>query len=96
MKTLTKVAMVEHLMDTMALPRQDARLLVDGFFDMIIEQLGEGREVKLSGFGNFRLRDKRSRPARNPRTGEAAMVSARRVVSFRAGQKLRKRLQERK
>lgn len=96
MKTLTKAHMVQHLMDTMTISKQDARLLVDGFFATISEQLGEGREVKLSGFGNFRLRNKNARPARNPRTGEAAVVSARRVVSFRAGQKLRQRLQQSK
>lgn len=92
MTTLTKADMVAHLMHKLPLTKQDARLIVDGFFEEIAVQLTSGREVKLSGFGNFSLHDKRERVARNPRTGEPATVSARRVVKFRAGQKLRQKL----
>lgn len=89
MQTLTKADMIEHLMYKNRLTKQQARQVVDGFFDTIAEHLSEGREVKLSGFGNFELKDKNARPGRNPKTGEAAMISARRVVSFKAGQKFR-------
>lgn len=93
MSTLTKADMTEHLMRKLPLNKQQARLLVDGFFDEIACQLSEGREVKLSGFGNFELKDKTSRPGRNPKTGEEVEVSARRVVTFRAGQKFRQRIE---
>lgn len=89
MQTLTKADMVEHLMYKNRLTKQQARQVVDGFFETIAEHLAEGREVKLSGFGNFELKDKNARPGRNPKTGELVPVSARRVVTFRAGQKFR-------
>lgn len=92
MATLTKADMVEHLMNKLPLTKQEARKLVDDFFNEIAQNLANGREVKLSGFGNFYLNDKSARPGRNPKTGEAVEISARRVVSFKAGQKFRNRL----
>ncbi len=92
MATLTKADMVEHLMNKLSLTKQEARKLVDDFFNEIAQNLANGREVKLSGFGNFYLNDKSARPGRNPKTGEAVEISARRVVSFKAGQKFRNRL----
>lgn len=89
MSTLTKADMIDHLSIRLRLPRQDARLIVDTFFSEISQNLAEGKEVKLSGFGNFELKDKKSRPGRNPKTGEEIPVKARRVVTFKAGQKLR-------
>lgn len=93
MATLTKADMVEHLMRRLPLTKQQARFMVDGFFDEIAQRLIEGQEVKLSGFGNFELKDKNVRPGRNPKTGETVDVSARRVVTFRAGQKFRQRIE---
>lgn len=92
MSTLTKADMTEHLMHKLSLSKQEARLLVDGFFEQIAYHLSEGREVKLSGFGNFDLKDKNARPGRNPKTGEMVQVSARRVATF-AGQKFRQRIE---
>lgn len=89
MSTLTKADMIDHLTIRLRLPRQDARLIVDTFFSEISQSLASGKEVKLSGFGNFELKDKKSRPGRNPKTGEEIPVKARRVVTFKAGQKLR-------
>lgn len=89
MSTLTKADMVDHLTIRLRMTRQDARLLVDTFFHEISQSLAEGKEVKLSGFGNFELKDKKSRPGRNPKTGEEVPVKARRVVTFKAGQKFR-------
>lgn len=89
MATLTKADMVEHLVRQLKITHQDGRYLVDNFFEELSTNLVEGKEVKLSGFGNFELKDKRSRPGRNPKTGEEVMISARRVVTFKAGQKLR-------
>ena len=93
MSTLTKADMVDHLTVRLRMSRQDARFLVDMVFAQISQSLADGKEVKLSGFGNFELRDKKTRPGRNPKTGEEVPVKARRVVTFKAGQKLRGEIQ---
>ena len=87
--TLTKSDIVEDLNNEIGLNKREAKELVDMLFDEIKNLLSEGHEVKLSGFGNFQLRDKSPRPGRNPRTGEDVEISARRVVTFKAGQKLK-------
>ncbi len=87
--TLTKADMVEHIVRKLNLTHQQGRVLVDSFFQELSNCLVEGNEIKLSGFGNFELKDKNSRPGRNPKTGEEVAVSARRVVTFKAGQKFR-------
>lgn len=92
--TLTKLELAENLVTKMNLNRNEAKELVENFFEEIRSALAEGEEVKLSGFGNFTLRDKASRPGRNPKTNESVPVSARRVVSFKPGQKLRNRVEE--
>ena len=92
--TLTKADMVEHLYDEIGLNKREAKDLVEMFFEEIKSSLEKGENVKLSGFGNFVLRDKNSRPGRNPKTGEEVQVSARRVVTFRPGQKLKSRVEE--
>ncbi|MDD2893974.1 MAG: integration host factor subunit alpha [Halothiobacillaceae bacterium] len=86
---LTKADMVERLYDELGLNKREAKDLVEMFFDELRLALAQGQEVKLSGFGNFQLRDKSERPGRNPKTGLMIPVSARRVVTFRAGQKLK-------
>lgn len=92
MKTLTKADMIEHLMQNLNLTRQEGRCVVENFFEEMSRCLIEGSELKLSGFGNFELKDKKSRPGRNPKTGEPVPVSARRVVTFKAGQKFRQQV----
>ena len=87
--TLTKSDIVEDLNIEIGLNKREAKELVDMFFNDIKNLLSEGHEVKLSGFGNFQLRNKSSRPGRNPRTGEDVEISARRVVTFKSGQKLK-------
>ena len=91
-KTITKADVVEHLHDELGLNKSECRQLVEDFFQEIRESLINNEEVKLSGFGNFELIDKKSRPGRNPKTGEDVTISARRVVTFRAGNKLRKKI----
>lgn len=86
---LTKADMVERLYDELGLNKREAKDLVEIFFDEIRLALAQGEEVKLSGFGNFQLRNKSERPGRNPKTGTVIPVTARRVVTFRAGQKLK-------
>ena len=81
--------MAELLFDRVGLNKRDAKDSVDTFFEEIRESLARGVEVKLSGFGNFQVRDKPPRPGRNPKTGEVIPIEARRVVTFHASQKLK-------
>src|SRR5690554_7320411 len=92
MTTLTKADMAENLYMELGLNKREAKELVDLFFEEIRQSLEENEPVKISDFGNFELRDKRQRPGRNPKTGEEVPISARRVVTFRPGQKLRERV----
>ena len=85
---LTKAEMSEHLFEKLGLSKRDAKDLVELFFEEVRRALENGEQVKLSGFGNFDLRDKNQRPGRNPKTGEDIPITARRVVTFRPGQKL--------
>ena len=87
--TLTKAQLAEHLFDNIGLNKREAKELVDAFFDRIVQELAQGEDVKISGFGNFQLRAKSPRPGRNPRTGEPIAIEARRVVTFHASQKLK-------
>jgi integration host factor subunit alpha len=89
---LTKADMSERLFDQIGMNKRDAKELVEAFFEEIRRSLEQGEQVKLSGFGNFDLRDKNQRPGRNPKTGEEIPISARRVVTFRPGQKLKTRV----
>jgi len=89
---LTKAELAEALFEELGLNKREAKEFVDFFFEEVRERLEHGEEVKLSGFGNFKLRDKSQRPGRNPKTGEEIPISARRVVTFRPGQKLRLRV----
>ncbi len=88
-KTMTKADLVEMLFNRMGMNKREAKVMVDAFFDEIRSALESGRTVKLSGFGNFQLRDKAQRPGRNPKTGEEIAITARRVVTFHASQKLK-------
>jgi integration host factor subunit alpha len=89
---LTKADMAERLFDEVQLNKREAKELVELFFEEIRSTLERGEQVKLSGFGNFDLRDKNQRPGRNPKTGEEIPITARRVVTFRPGQKLKARV----
>jgi len=88
-RTLTKAELAELLFQHVGLNKREAKDIVDAFFEEIRETLARGDEVKLSGFGNFQVRDKPARPGRNPKTGEVIPIAARRVVTFHASQKLR-------
>ena len=90
---LTKAEMSEYLFDKLGLSKRDAKELAELFFEEIRRALENGEQVKLSGFGNFDLRDKNQRPGRNPKTGEDIPITARRVVTFRPGQKLKRRVE---
>ncbi len=87
--TLTKAELAELLFEHVGLNKREAKDMVEAFFESIRDALESGDSVKLSGFGNFQLRDKPQRPGRNPKTGEAIPIAARRVVTFHASQKLK-------
>ncbi len=90
---LTKAAIAEHLFEELGLNKREAKEVVENFFEEIRCALEQGHQVKLSGFGNFDLREKRERPGRNPKTGEEIPITARRVVVFRPGQKLKSKVE---
>ena len=87
--TVTKAELADALFERLGLNKREAKEMVDAFFDEIRLALERGESVKLSGFGNFQLRDKPQRPGRNPKTGEEIAITARRVVTFHASQKLK-------
>ena len=93
MTALTKAEMAEKLYEELGLNKREAKEIVEMFFEEIRAALESGDQVKLSGFGNFDLRDKNQRPGRNPKTGEEIPISSRRVVTFRPGQKLKARVE---
>jgi len=91
--SLTKADMAEMLFNELGLNKREAKEIVEQFFEEIKTALETGNQVKLSGFGNFVLREKKERPGRNPKTGEEIPISARSVVTFRPGQKLKVRVE---
>ena len=94
MSTITKAGLATLLNERVGLNRQESKEMVQAFFDEVVVAL-EGRDcVKLSGFGNFTLRDKPSRPGRNPKTGKVVPVTARRVATFHASAKLKNAVEE--
>ena len=92
-ETLTKARMADGLFEELGLNKREAKEFVELFFEEIGVALGRNEAVRISGFGNFDLRDKRERPGRNPRTREDIPITARRVVTFRSGQKLKARVE---
>lgn len=89
---LTRAEIAERLIIKLGLPKNTAQDFVDTFFEEISSTLEKGEIVKLTGFGNFELKLKTARPGRNPKTGKEVTISERRVTTFRAGQKLRNRI----
>ena len=90
----TKVDLALTIFEQVGLNKREANDAVDAFFDCMKRTLENGNMIKLSGFGNFVLRDKSARPGRNPKTGEDIPISARRVVTYRPSQKLKKSIEE--
>ena len=90
---LTKAHLAELLFEHIGLNKRESKDMVDAFFVLVSDSLVEGNDVKISGFGNFQIRTKASRPGRNPRTGESIPIEARRVVTFHASHKLKEQIQ---
>ncbi len=91
---VTKADLALSLHEELGLNKRESKEFVEQFFETIKASLEQGSSVKLSGFGNFGLRDKPARPGRNPKTGEEIPISARRVVTFKASQKLKESIEE--
>ena len=92
-KTITKKDVANYLNSVLGLTKLESKQLVELFVDEIKSSLNKGEEVKLSGFGNFIIHHKKERPGRNPKTGEDVVISARSVVSFKAGPKLKRKIE---
>ena len=90
---ITKAELALALHEELGLNKRESKEFVEAFFESIKQSLQDGSAVKLSGFGNFGLRDKPARPGRNPKTGEEIPISARRVVTFKASQKLKESIE---
>jgi len=92
-QALTKAQLADLLFEQIGLNKRESKDMIDAFFDLISGSLVNGDDVKVTGFGNFQIRTKAPRPGRNPRTGEAIPIKARRVVTFHASQKLKEQIQ---
>jgi integration host factor subunit alpha len=90
---LTKAQLADLLFDNIGLNKRESKDMIDAFFDLIATSVVDGTDVKISSFGNFQIRAKAPRPGRNPRTGEAIPIEARRVVTFHASHKLKEQIQ---
>ena len=90
MKTITRADVAETIYEEIGLSRKDSNEILDMVLDEIVQELARGNDVKLSSFGTFSLRDKKARSGRNPKTGVEALISSRRVISFKPSQTMRK------
>ncbi len=90
MKTITRADVAETIYEEIGLSRKDSTEILDMMLDEIVHELSSGNDVKLSSFGTFSLRDKKARAGRNPKTGVEAVISSRRVISFKPSQTMRK------
>src|SRR5690348_8764947 len=95
MNALSKALIADTLLEQLSLDKSDAKEIIEQFFEIIRQSLENGEQVKLSGFGNFTLRDKPQRPGRNPKTGKEIPIVARRVVTFKPGLKLKQKIEQR-
>lgn len=94
MEALTKIELANNIHEVLGFNKRESMDIIECFFEEMRNVLQQGEEIKLSGFGNFSLRDKSERPGRNPKTGKIVPVSSRRVVTFHAGQKLKEQVKQ--
>ncbi|MEZ4704043.1 MAG: integration host factor subunit alpha [Bdellovibrionota bacterium] len=90
----TKASMIDAICEKVGLPKRESIDIVEMIFEMMKENLEKGKNLKISGFGSFIVRDKRSRKGRNPQTGNAMEITARRVITFKPSQVLREALND--
>lgn len=89
---LTKIDLVQNISDKLGFSKKDSIRIVESVFEIMKEQLSNGNTVKISGFGNFVVRGKKARRGRNPQTGSEMEISARKVLTFKSSQILKKTL----
>ena len=87
---MTKIEIIQNVYEKLGFSKKESADIVETVFDLIKEKLAQGEKVKISGFGNFIVKEKRSRRGRNPQTGEEISITARRVLTFKSSQVLRK------
>jgi integration host factor subunit beta len=86
---MTKADLVGKVADEADMTKKDAEQLVEIIFDSIIDSLNKGEKIELRGFGSFRVRQRNSRKGRNPKTGDAVNIPAKRVAYFKPGKELK-------
>jgi integration host factor subunit alpha len=91
---MTKADIIEAVYDQIGFSKKETAEIVELVFETMKDTLAEGDKIKISGFGNFVVRDKRARPGRNPQTGEAITISERKVLTFKPSQVLKSALNE--
>jgi integration host factor subunit alpha len=89
---MTKIDIIQNVYDKLGLSKKDSAKIVESVFSIMKENLANGEKIKISGFGNFVVKDKKSRRGRHPQTGSEIEISERRVLSFKSSQVLRKAL----
>jgi integration host factor subunit alpha len=91
---MTKIDIIQNVYENLGFSKKDSAKIVESVFDIIKDKLAEGDKIKISGFGNFAVKEKKSRRGRNPQTGEEIAISARKVLTFKSSQVLRKALND--
>jgi integration host factor subunit alpha len=89
---MTKIDIIQNVCDKLGFSKKDSARIVESVFDIMKDELAKGQKVKISGFGNFVVKEKNSRRGRNPQTGAEIEISARRVLTFKSSQVLKKAL----
>ena len=92
--TMTKADIVERIYDKVGYSKKEATEIVESIFEIVKRRLETGEKVKVSGFGNFVVNEKRPRKGRNPQTGEEIVITGRRVLTFKASQVLKKTMND--
>ena len=90
----TKIEVIDLICNELGYHKKDGSRFVESFFEIIKDELAEGNEVMISGFGKWSVREKNKRRGRNPQTGDAIVIDARKVVVFKPSAKLREKMQE--
>ena len=91
---MTKIDIIQDVYEKLGFSKKDSARIVESVFDIIKDNLTTGEKIKISGFGNFVVKEKKSRRGRNPQTGAQIAISARRVLTFKSSQVLRKALND--
>jgi integration host factor subunit alpha len=89
---MTKIDIIQNVYDKLGFSKKDAARIVESVFDIMKEELEKGEKIKISGFGNFVVKEKKARRGRNPQTGSEIEISPRKVLTFKSSQVLRKAL----